>query len=372
MLSNYQLSELLIDQSQPFVHITLNRPEALNALTLEMTRVYSMLVDKIASDRRIKGVIVSGAGDRAFCAGGDIKNLYSHGMAFRKQEIPENIACIFFEEEYDLNARIKTLGKPYVAFLNGITMGGGYGLAGHGTHVVATERTVFAMPEVKIGFFPDIGATYNLVRCTDDASGALGMYLALSGTSIGPDDMYYAGLCGFIAQATRFDRIRAALGDKIKASDAAGIMENVTDVLSGFHKAPKDASMLERERERIERCFSKASVEAIIAEVQKDNSEWGQRTNAELAYASPTSLRVTFEQMKRAKTMTFDQVMAQDLTLARHFVRGHDLFEGIKAAVIDKERNPRWSPDHVGGLSPREVEAYFAAIPGLRAAKARS
>lgn len=367
MLSNYQLSELLIDQSQPFVHITLNRPEALNALTMEMTRVYSMLVSKIRSDRRIAGVIVTGAGDRAFCAGGDIKNLYAHGMAFRKQEIPENIASIFFEEEYDLNTKIKKLGKPYIAFLNGITMGGGYGLAGHGSHIVATERTVFAMPEVKIGFFPDIGASYNFVRCAGDEAGALGMYLALTGTSVGPDDMYYAGLCGFIANSGRFDRIRAALADKFRAAQGAEVMENVTDVLSGFHKAPKQACALERERERIERCFSKGSVEGIIEEVRRDDTEWGRRTLAELTYASPTSLLVTFAQMKRAKGMAFEEVMAQDLLLAKHFVRGHDLFEGIKAAVIDKERNPRWSPDKIDGLSQAEVAAYFAPVRQAKA-----
>ncbi len=359
MLSNYQLSDLLLDQSQAFVHLTLNRPSALNALTLEMTRVLSMIMTQAKRDANVKGVFISGAGNRAFCAGGDIKSLYQQGMAYRRGEIAENVASVFFNEEYQLNRQIKTLGKPYVAFLNGITMGGGYGVSGHGSHIIATEKTVFAMPEVRIGFFPDIGSTYNFAAC----EGAIGLYLALTGTSIDAADMYYAGLCGFISRTDKSERIQALLTDVVKKSSPENMMDNVTDALSHVHVAPKQAGWIERNRERIEACFSRSSVGEIIEAVRMDTSEWGKRTLEELTFASPTSLAVTFEQMKHVKAgMTFDAVMAQDLILACRFIQGHDLFEGIKAAVLDKTKSPRWSPAANDEIRAVDIARYFEPL----------
>lgn len=358
MLSTYQLSDILLDHSQAFVHITLNRPDALNAITLEMTRVLSIALEKATQDTGIKGLFISGAGGRAFCAGGDIKNLYKHGMAYRREEIAENVARIFFEEEYTLNRQVKEFAaqKPYVAYLNGITMGGGYGVSGHGSHIIATNKTKFAMPEVRIGFFPDIGCAYNFVRC----EGGIGMYLALTGKSISGADMVYAGLADAFCDDERGGHIQAALSDTIKSSDEATLMDNVSDVLSHFHSSGAgEACSLKENHDAINRCFSKSSVAEIIAAVEKEDSDWGRDTLEHLRYASPTSLQVTFMQMQNARDMDFAAVMEQDFNLACHFIQGHDLYEGIKAAVIDKSKSPRWSPTEIDQINDKDVLKYF-------------
>lgn len=360
MISNLQLKDILIDQLKGFVYIVLNRPEALNALTLEMTRVISLVVKKAKADKNIKGIFITGEGDRAFCAGGDLKSLYYEGMAYRRGEINENLASIFFEDEYNLNAEIKSLGKIYVSFLNGITMGGGYGISGHGTHVAATANTKFAMPEVRIGFFPDVGASYPLSRL----DGYLGLYLALTGITIDAKDMYYAGLCDAVIDGENIHRIESKIADELEKNNEADfeMQKELVSALLKKHHITQDKSALEKHIDKINDFFSKSSVEEIVAALQADNSEWAKETLALMDYACPFSMKVTFEQYKRAKTMDFGEIMAQDYILATHFILGHDLYEGIKSTVIIKGKKPLWSPDSLEDIPDKDVTNYFLPV----------
>lgn len=361
MISNLLLNDILIDQSRGFVHIVLNRPAALNAITLEMTRVLSIAIEKSARELDVKGVFISGEGDRAFCAGGDLKSLYKSGMAYRRGEAKENLARIFFEEEYNLNSQIKRFEKLYIAFLNGITMGGGYGISGHGSHVVATEKTLFAMPEVKIGFFVDIGASYNLVRCPHH----IGLYLMLTGATISGHDMHFAGLAEAVIESDSINRMKARIAEAVAGDDGAGIdgqKKIVSDLLAKKHIQSTDKVFLEAHAERIDYCFGADSLYQILARVREDKSEWGQKTLAELEYACPFSLAVAFEQYKRVQSLDFGEVIAQDYVLATHFIQGHDLYDGIKATVIDKGQTPQWFPAKLEDVSQEEVANYFLPV----------
>lgn len=361
MISNLLLKDLLIDQSKGFVYIILNRPEALNSLTLEMTRVLSVIIKKAKKYRDVKGVFITGEGDRAFCAGGDLKSLYAEGMAYRRGEAPENLARIFFEDEYNLNAQIKNLDKLYISFLNGVTMGGGYGISGHGTHVVATENTSFAMPEVRIGFFPDIGASYNFARL----DGMIGLYIALTGCTISAEDMYYTGLCDAVIDGNNIHRVQNEIADALIGNgDADFEMQKniVSDLLAKHHINTGEGSAIETNIDRINDCFTKNSVEEIIEAVRGDSSSWGKETLEHLEYACPFSMKIAFAQYKRAKDLGFGEVIAQDYILATHFILGHDLYEGIKAAVIDKSKNPTWSPDKLEDILQKEVTNYFLPV----------
>jgi enoyl-CoA hydratase/carnithine racemase len=360
MISNLQLKDILIDQLKGFVYIVLNRPEALNALTLEMTRVISLVVKKVKADKNIKGIFITGEGDRAFCAGGDLKSLYYEGMAYRRGEINENLASIFFEDEYNLNAEIKSLGKIYVSFLNGITMGGGYGISGHGTHIAATAGTKFAMPEVRIGFFPDVGASYHLSRL----DGYLGLYLALTGTTIGASDMYYAGLCNAVIDGNAIHRIESKIADELIKNNEADFetQKELVSTLLQKHHIPQETSSLENNIDKINEIFSKDSVEEIVEALRADKSDWAKETLALMEYACPFSMKVSFEQYKRSKSLDFGEVMAQDYILATHFILGHDLYEGIKSTVIAKGRKPLWSPDKLEDVLDKDVTNYFLPV----------
>lgn len=355
-------AHITVDKGSHHVSTTLNRAESYNALLLEMTRGLSKVVSEFSKDEAQRVLFIRGAGGKAFCAGGDLKSLYYEGMAYKNGESAVNEASTFFSEEYALNAQIKKLEKPYVSWLNGIVMGGGYGVSGHGSHLVATELTKFAMPEVKIGFFPDIGATYNLNQCPDH----IGLYLALSGTTIGAYDMVYAGLANVVMDSHDIDlaqnEIIETLGEEGASQDYRKYCDIIDGILLKYHKPHTEPSMLEQNKERIKKCFSAPSVESIMDTLKSDGSDWAMNTLGELEYACPTSLCVTFEQMKHVRNMSFTAVMAQDLTLASHFIMGDNLYEGIHETVISKTRSPKWKPRDLKNVLQSDVENYFKHV----------
>src|SRR3954447_26076505 len=252
--------------------VTLNRPQALNALTLDMVRALRRALDAWADDPRITRVVMTGAGERAFCAGGDIRRLYDLGRAGRQDE-----ALGFWREEYALNVRIMRYPKPYVALIDGIVMGGGVGVSLHGSHRAASDRYVFAMPEVGIGFFPDVGATYALPRLP----GRMGLYLALTGERARAADALALGLATHAIPSAALAGLRAALIDGAP----------VDAVLAAAAREPGGAG-LQEQRDTIDACFAAESVEAVLARLGAAGSDFASKTAATIRSKSPTSLRI--------------------------------------------------------------------------------
>jgi len=327
--------------------ITLNRPKALNALTLGMVREMRRALDAWETDPAVTRIVVQGAGEKAFCAGGDIRQLTEDLKAGRPEE-----ALAFWREEYQLNIRIKRYSKPYVALIDGIVMGGGVGVSLHGSHRVAGERYLFAMPEVGIGFFPDVGATYALPRLP----GQFGMYLALTGERVKRADACMLGLATHSVASADIPALREAL--------VAG--EPVDAALRRFAAAPGPAP-LEGERALIDSCFSANSVAAILQrldEAAAGGSDFAAKTAAVMRTKSPTSMGIAFEQVRRGTSLGFEEAMKVEFRIVSRIGDGHDFYEGVRAVIIDKDNRPRWQPETIEALDPAVVERHFADLGG--------
>jgi enoyl-CoA hydratase len=343
--------EIRLERRGGLMVVTLDRPRALNALTLPMCCTLADGLARWRADPAVHAVLIKGAGERAFCAGGDIRwlhdTLVSAGIA---------AALRFYATEYPLNAALHHFPKPYVALLDGITMGGGFGVSAHGSHRVATERTRLAMPETGIGFFPDVGATYVLPRLP----GALGSYLGLTGAKLGAADCLAAGLA---TQHVPADRL-AALEDALAAADLSGDAFGAVDrVLAAFHTAP-GAGDLPAVQQRIDRCFDQPRLQDVLEALADDTSDWARARLEELAGKSPTSLAVTFEQLRRGHTLDFKAAMRLEYRLVHRFMAGHDFREGVRALIIDKDNSPRWRPGSLTEVTADDVAAYFAPLAG--------
>jgi enoyl-CoA hydratase len=342
-------SEILCDRAGPLGILTLNREKALNALTLGMIRAITAQLDAWRADPGISAVFIRGAGGRAFCAGGDIKAAHMAGRAFQRGETQERGATVYFGEEYNFNCMLFHYPKPLIAFMDGIVMGGGYGIAGPCRYRIATPKTLFAMPETGIGFFPDVGATYFLTR----APGQAGAYLAVSGAHVGPAD---ALLCG-------------AASHYVAGMDAQALIRAFSeappeDVLARYAGArPEAPSVLAAQAAVIDSCFGAETIEAILQNLAQNGSPWALETARLIETRSPTSLKVTLARYLRAKGQDFDAVAAEDFTLAQHFMEGHDFYEGVRAMVIDKDRRPEWSPARLGDVTEADIARYFAPAP---------
>jgi len=353
--------EILFDVVNGIGRILLNRPRALNALTRVKIAEMDQTLRAWATDPAVKAVIVEGAGDRAFCAGGDIRALSDAAKAGDDQSIRG-----FFREEYTLNRLIKTLPKPYLAVLNGITMGGGVGISVHGSHRIATENTLFAMPETGIGMFPDVGGTWFLPRCP----GKIGTWLALTGERLKAADCLYAGIATHIVPANRLaaleDALREAVGALNGAGAGAAVTQAIADVLDGFHEAPVEAP-LEPVRADIDRVFALETVEDILAALDgmgegSGGETWGARTAERLRQKSPTSLKVTLRQMRLGAGLDFDQAMGIEYRLACRFMRAPDFVEGVRATILEKDNAPRWSPATLDAVDDGVVTAFFGPL----------
>jgi enoyl-CoA hydratase len=327
--------------------VTLNRPRALNALTLAMVREMRRALDAWARDPAVTRIVVEGAGEKAFCAGGDIRQLTELGQAGRKEE-----ALAFWREEYQLNAVIKRYPKPYVSLIDGIVMGGGVGVSLHGSHRVAGERYLFAMPEVGIGFFPDVGATYALPRLP----GQTGMYLALTGERVRRADAVMLGLATHAVDGKDIGTLRQAL--------LAG--EPVDDVLSRVAADPGPAPLV-GERAVIDACFSGESVAAVLQrldEAAEKGSGFAARTAAGMRTKSPTSMCLAFEQVRRGAALDFEEAMKTEFRIVSRIFEGHDFYEGVRAVLVDKDNQPRWKPASLEGIDKAVIGRYFAPLGG--------
>lgn len=321
--------------------ITLNRPKALNALTLDMVRLIHPQLDAWAEDKAVELVVIQGAGERAFCAGGDIRALHDWGRAKDRRVID------FYREEYRLNRLIKNYPKPYVALMDGITMGGGVGLSVHGSRRIATERLMFAMPETGIGLFPDVGGTYFLPRCP----GETGMYLALTGARLTAADALFAGIADDHVPSARLDALIAALAEGMPVAEAVAAVRDVPEesALAGL-KGP------------IDKIFRAGSMTEIIGALNGQGDEWSAGVAASLKGKSPLSLRVTYRQIREGARLPFDACMKLEFRLTNRFMGGHDFYEGVRAVVIDKDQTPRWQPATLDAVTDEMVDAYFADL----------
>lgn len=338
--------EILFESRAGIGHVTLNRPQAMNALTLGMIRAFDPQLCAWATDDAVQAVLIEGAGDRAFCAGGDIRALYDGGRT------PGSSLCRdFYREEYILNRRIKRFSKPYVALLDGIVMGGGVGLSVHGSHRVASDRTLFAMPETGIGLFPDVGGTYFLPRCP----GEVGMYLALTGARLKAADLMYTGIATHFIADAHLDAARAAL------ATCAGGAAAIEAVLTRFAGDPGPPP-LAAHRAAIDRCFAAGSVVEIMAALEAEGSEWAAATAKMMATKSPLSQKVTYRQIRDGAGLDFDAAMVLEYRLACRFMEDHDFFEGVRAIIIDKDNAPHWRPPSLADVNEAAVDAYFAPL----------
>jgi len=337
--------QTLVDRDGALGRIRLNRPKALNSLTLQMVRDVDAALDQFEHDPTVAAVLVTGEGERGLCAGGDIRVIYDGGRA--GSDMPET----FWREEYHLNARIGRYLKPYIAFMDGIVMGGGVGISVYGSQRIVTERTRFAMPETGIGFFPDIGASWFLTRQNSE----LGTYVALTGEPLGAADAILIGLADRFVPSDRLPALAAALA----GLPAGATGKEISALIQGFSQAPP-AGTLEAHQQAIDRLFGFATVEAIFEALRRDESPFAEKVLAVLTTKSPLSLKVTLGLLRLGRqTASLESCLEREFAATAAVLRSHDFYEGVRAAVIDKDRNPQWRPASLGDVTEAQVAAYF-------------
>lgn len=326
--------------------ITLSRQQALNALNLPMIKALQLQLSQWQTDATIHAVILQAAPGKAFCAGGDVRWLYETGLAHNPVQME------FFWHEYRLNHYINQFSKPFIVLMDGITMGGGVGISLHGSFPVASERFVFAMPETSIGLFPDIGASYLLSR----TPGQLGFYLALTGNRLGANDAYAASLVKQVIASERLAEILPAL----ETMDLSRNAPSQVDVYLKSLANPLDRrALLVDEFGHINQYFSAGSVKEILGGLEKSNDPWAQTTFNTLQQKSPLSLEVTFAQLQKVKSQSLAFCLKMDYCLVSHFMADKDFYEGVRAILIDKDKNPKWQPESLTMITAADVANYF-------------
>jgi enoyl-CoA hydratase len=340
--------DLLFERRGAAGLITLNRPHALNAVSLAMVRELTRQLTVWEADPAVSRVIVASRDPRAFSAGGDLRALYDLGRAGRFDE-----ALGYFREEYALNTRIKRYRKPYVALIDGIVMGGGVGISVHGSHRVAGDKFTFAMPEVGIGFFPDVGATWFLPRLP----GRLGTYCALTGERLDGADAVAAGIATHRVPSAQFPTLIEALcrPDPVETSLAACAQSPAR----GAAAARQNAIAALFEADQVEKILSALDAEGAM---QGPNAAFASGTAALMRTKSPTSLKLALAQMRRGATLDFAECMRTEFRIVSRVVRGHDFYEGVRAVLIDKDQAPRWQPATLAAVDTSEVERHFAPV----------
>ncbi len=339
---------ILLETGQ-LAKITLNSPKKLNALSEEMCIPLGSKLADWRKDKNVKAVLITGAGDKAFCAGGDIVDVVRVGKAEPLK------ALEFFRAEYRTNWRIKNFPKPYISFLDGIVMGGGVGLSVHGHYRVATERSMFAMPETTIGFYPDVGGTYFLPRL----DGNMGMFLGLTGFRIYAADMLNLGIATHYIHSSKLDELEIALKKLDYGEDG---FEEVEALLAKHCSQPNDDSLLADNEAKINRLFEGNKLSEVMANIAADDSEFAQKIAKTLSRMSPIAMAVTFEQIKRGSHLDFDMCMQLEMRLSSQMMHGSDFFEGVRALLVDKDKSPKWQPDKLEEISKPMIQCYFAEI----------
>jgi enoyl-CoA hydratase len=340
------VAEIICETRGAAGFVTLNRPKALNALTHGMVRELAAALDRWEHDPAISRVIITGAGEKAFCAGGDIRQLYELGRAGGQDE-----ARTFWADEYRLNLRIKTYRKPYIALIDGIVMGGGVGVSQAGRYRVAGGRYLFAMPEVGIGFFPDVGATHFLPRLPD----ATGIWLGLTGDRIAAGDALAIGLATHAVPSAAMPELAERLCD--------GAVP-VEEALARHAHRPEPLK-LTADRAVIASCFGAGDLMAILAALERraaNGSAFAAKSLAMLRAKSPTSIMIAARQMQIGATLDFAEAMRTEYRIVSRIAEGHDFYEGVRALIVDKDNHPHWLPPRIEDVTMAQIDAYFAPL----------
>ena len=334
-------AEVLFEQRGSLGVVILNRPKAVNALTAGMCELMLAQLQNWAVDDTIAQVLVYGNGDRGLCAGGDIVAIYQDAVT------GNNSSAAFWATEYRLNSLISRYPKPYIAFMDGLVLGGGVGISAHGSHRLVTERTRCGMPETTIGFVPDVGGTFLLSR----APGETGTHAALTGAHLAAADVLFLGMADEFVSSGRLSELALALES-----------EPVDKVMPRFVEAAP-ASTLQQEQQLIDAAYAAQSVEQILSNLrsvaaaeQEKAASYAQTIESK----SPTALKVALASLRRSRELgSLEEALDQEYRVGLRLLAGHDMAEGIRAQVIDKDRNPQWQPASLAEVSESDVESYF-------------
>ena len=342
-----QDSQVLISVQNGVGQIVLNRPKALNALSLEMIRQISTTLDTWGNDEGVEYVVFRGAGDRAFCAGGDVKSFYRSGMEYRRGQSDIKVPTLFFAEEYSLNKQIFEYPKQTIALIDGIVMGGGAGIASHCKHRLVSEDVTFAMPEVGIGFFPDIGSAYYL-SSESDFRHFITRYIALTGAHVGAGDMIAAGMADACLHTGSYDRFLSLLEK-----------EGIEEALKACLEEVPHMEAVQKHGHEMEKVFQTLDVLEICDRLRESDSDWAKETLELILSRSPISVMVTAQHLKNLVDASFDTVIDADFCLAQRFVEYSDMYEGIRALLIDKDNDPSWQRTTLADVTEEDIARYF-------------
>lgn len=335
--------EVFFEVKESLGLITLNRPKALNALTLSMVRKIHPKLKEWENDSSIKYVLIKAQGEKAFCAGGDIRALHDWGKN------NEDEAIGFYREEYTLNQYIKRYPKPYISLVNGIVMGGGVGLSVHGSHRIAGENYSFAMPETGIGLFPDVGGSFFLSRLKYEA----GTYLALTGSRIKAADAI------FLQTATNFvksENFSSIINDLSKGERDPG------DIITSYSSSPDEKSEFEMISDFSLKNFKGNTIEEIIDNLKNNNSDLATKILSIIGTKSPTSLKVALRSLQLGRKNSFEDCMKMEFRMVNKVMNDHDFYEGVRALIIDKDNKPSWSPKSIEDVEDSFVDEFFHSL----------
>ena len=344
---------VLIEVRNRVGYLTLNRPAGLNALTLSMVRILHRQLQAWADDPDVVAVVLQGAGEKAFCAGGDIRSLYD------SYQNGDRLHLDFFEEEYALDQYIHAYSKPLLALMNGFVLGGGMGLVQGSALRVISERTRMGMPEVGIGYFPDVGGSYFLPRLP----GNLGIYLGVTGNHVGSADALHAGLADHCVPYERFAELQQKLDQQDWQKPARETLSRLVAALSSTELPDAD---LEKLQPAIDEHFNHATVAAIrtslAGERREPYREWAAETLKVIDSRSPLAVSVTLEMLRRGRELSLAECFAMELHLDRQWFDQGDIVEGVRALIVDKDKNPRWNPPTLEDVTPQRIADFFAGI----------
>ncbi|WPN49795.1 MULTISPECIES: enoyl-CoA hydratase/isomerase family protein [unclassified Pseudomonas] len=346
-------NEVLAEVRNHIGHLTLNRPAGLNALTLDMVRNLHRQLDTWAQDSQVHAVVLRGAGEKAFCAGGDIRSLYD---SFKSGD---TLHEDFFVEEYALDLAIHHYRKPVVALMDGFVLGGGMGLVQGADLRVVTEKSRLAMPEVGIGYFPDVGGSYFLPRIP----GELGIYLGVSGVQIRAADALYCGLADWYLESDKLGTLDELL-DQLQWHDTP--LKDLQGLLAKLAVQQLPDAPLSALRPAIDHFFAQPDMPSIVDQLRQvtvaDSREWAITTVELLATRSPLAMGVTLEMLRRGRELSLEQCFALELHLDRQWFERGDLIEGVRALLIDKDKQPRWNPPTLDALDAEHVASFFSGF----------
>ncbi len=340
-------AEVIVETKGAAGIISLDRPKAINSLTLPMVRALFLALQRFEDDPAISCVVLRGEGERGLCAGGDVRIIHDLGKAGDPQVLD------FWREEFPLNYRIAHFGKPYVALMDGIVMGGGVGISAHGSHRIVTERTRLAMPETGIGYFPDVGGSWLLPR----APGECGTWLGLTGNAVTAADAIYAGFADYCVPSGRLDALVQALSN---ATNIEGV-----DATIASYATDEGKGQLAANRDIIDATFRFGTVEEIFAALSARDDAFSRETLEVLRKRSPTSLKLTLKLLRLGReSASLIECLEREFAAGTEILRQHDFYEGVRAALVDKDRNPRWQPALLEEVSEEDLAPYIVAHSG--------